>query len=58
MTDAAKPSRGTGGSAILGGGVPEESAPRWNLDSIVGELRQARLEWRKRRGKNEHGSRT
>jgi serine O-acetyltransferase len=34
-----------------------ESIPAWNLEKIVSGLRQARLEWRKRRGKNEHGSR-
>jgi len=40
--------------------LPESSeaeGARWNLDAIVSGLRQARLDWRKRRGKSEHGSR-
>jgi serine O-acetyltransferase len=35
----------------------EESEQHWNLGYIVSDLRQARLEWRKRMGRNEHGSR-
>jgi serine O-acetyltransferase len=34
-----------------------DTVPKWNLDSIVTGLREARLDWRKRRGRQEHGSR-
>ena len=39
------------------GSEPEAAGWRWNLDAIVTDLRSARLEWRKRRLKQEHGSR-
>ncbi len=57
MTGTAKLPYGEDGKAVIAGAFMEESGSKWNLDSIVMELRQARLDWRKRRGKNEHGSR-
>jgi serine O-acetyltransferase len=41
----------------MGAEGTEPAGVRWNLDGIVRELRQARLDWRKRRRKSEHGSR-
>jgi serine O-acetyltransferase len=39
-------------------GAAQSPAPsRWNLDAVVADLRMARLEWRKRKGRQEYGSR-
>jgi serine O-acetyltransferase len=57
MREAESPSLETLRETPVPGAAQSPAPSRWNLDAIVADLRLARLEWRKRRGRQEHGSR-